>query len=124
MRHRGLLRAREISTLAKSVSIDNYEPLAKAKLELLYHPPLQGAPDPRPRWGDRRRAALLCGASPFSSQWHLYPHLGSPLRLCVDRQASSYQPNSLVEADQPYPSYAMRFGEIEPLPIIGDDQLQ
>ena len=35
MRHRCLLGAREISTLAKSVSIDNHEPLAKSKLELL-----------------------------------------------------------------------------------------
>src|SRR6266446_2647472 len=35
MRHRCLLGAREISTVAKSVSIDNHEPLAKSKLELL-----------------------------------------------------------------------------------------
>ena len=38
VRHRCLLGAWEISTLAKSVSIDNLEPLLKSKLELLERP--------------------------------------------------------------------------------------
>ena len=70
MRHRCLLGAREISTFAKSVSIDNHEPLAKSKLELLIRQ-LEIAPDfdttkytlgalcqRRHAWGDTEQSLL------------------------------------------------------------------
>src|SRR6266446_4528192 len=98
MRHRCLLGAREISTLAKSVSIDNHEPLAKSKLELLTTL-CSWAPRRLCRGQSRRDLALVkrpCGGTYQSPKnvetpnvWPSAPRSPQPpLRTCSRRGAS------------------------------------
>jgi Bacterial antitoxin of type II TA system, VapB len=59
-----------------------------------------------------------------SSQRNLDLQLGSTLPLCVDPHTPPDQTHPLVEADQPQTPSALRLGEIEALPVVGDGHMK